>query len=142
MNTRDSLQCFQTVWMIILGSSVCKEQKASRERLFLKHAAISADQNQAQNRLERESWCIFKISESTWNHFLIHNALIYFPSPSLQWCSQSVVTNQTNSVSFHGFIRQLKNMCTESARCTKGRNESKQLYSQFKGTDPKKAVFY
>ncbi len=40
-----SLQPFPNLWMIILGSSMCKDLETSRVRLFLKHAAPSAVQN-------------------------------------------------------------------------------------------------
>ncbi len=75
----NSLQPFQILWMIILGSSVCKDLETSRVRLFLKHAAPSAVQNYAQNPLERIAML---------SHFSIRNASIYFPSPSdecVQW---------------------------------------------------------
>ncbi len=41
----NSLQPFLILWMIILGSSVCKDLETSRVRLFLKHAVPSTVQN-------------------------------------------------------------------------------------------------
>lgn len=61
---------------------------------------------------------------------MIGDASVYFPSPSLQWYScQSIVSN---SRALHCLFGSLKT-CTESSRCTEGRNESNTHYTHLKG---------
>ncbi len=78
----NSRQPFLILWMIILGSSVCKDLETSRLRLFLKACSAFCCSKLSSESIPEESQCIRKIPESILNHFSIRDASIYCPSPS------------------------------------------------------------